>query len=73
MASSAPAGTMAATLAAAGFLGWIIVKSMQTEPASQRWALAGVVAVGVIVMGYARFALRSAFFQTRREAALREP
>jgi amino acid transporter len=60
-------------LGAAGFLGWIIVKSVQNEPASQRWALAGVVAAGIIVMGYARFALRSTFFQTPREAALREP
>jgi amino acid transporter len=31
-------------LAAAVFLGWIIVKSVQGEPASQRWTLAGVVA-----------------------------
>jgi len=60
-------------LAAAGFLGWIIVKSVQNEPASQRWSLAGIVAVGVIVMGYARFALRSEFFQTPRESARREP
>jgi hypothetical protein len=35
--------------------------------------LAGIVAVGVIVMGYARFALRSVFFQTPRESARREP
>ena len=28
-----------------------------------------VVAVGIIVLGYARFALRSAFFQTPRESA----
>ena len=35
----------------------------------QRWSLAGIVAVGIIVMGYARFALRSAFFQTPRESA----
>ena len=60
-------------LAAAGFLGWIIVKSVQNEPGSQRWSLAGVVAAGVIVKGYARFALRSAFFQTPRETASREP
>jgi amino acid transporter len=60
-------------LAAAGFLGWIIVKSVQNEPGSQRWALAGVVAAGVIVMGYARFALRSSFFQIPRESASREP
>jgi Amino acid permease len=54
---------------AAGFLGWIIVKSVQNEPASQRWSLAGIAAVGIIVMGYARFVLRSAFFQTPRESA----
>ena len=60
-------------LAAAGFLGWIIVKSVQNEPASQRWALAGIVAAGLLVMGYARFGLRSAFFQTPRESAAREP
>lgn len=56
-------------LGAAVFLGWIIVKSVQGEPGSQRWSLAGIVAVGVIVMGYARFALRSAFFQIPRESA----
>jgi hypothetical protein len=60
-------------LAAAGFLGGIIVKSVQNESASQRWSLAGIVAAGVIVMGYARFVLRSAFFQTPRETASREP
>ena len=60
-------------LAAAGFLGWIIVKSVQNEPASQRWALAGAVTAGAIVLGYARFALRSVFFQIPRETASREP
>ena len=55
-------------LAAAGFLSWIIVKSVQGEPASQRWSLAGIVAAGVIVLGCARFVLRSAFFQTPRES-----
>jgi hypothetical protein len=58
MASSAPAGTMAATLAA-----------LAVASASQRWALAGVVAAGVIVMGYARLVLRSVFFHTPRESA----
>ena len=53
------------------FLGRIIVKSVQNEPASQRWSLAGIAAVGIIVMGYARFVLRSAFFQTPRESACR--
>ena len=60
-------------LGAALFLAWIIVKSVQDEPTSQRWSLAGVVAAGVIVMGYARFVLRSSFFRIPREAALREP
>ncbi len=59
-------------LAAAGFLGWIIVRPVQNEPVSQRWALADIVAAGVIVMGYARFALRSPFFQIPRESASRE-
>jgi hypothetical protein len=56
-------------LAAAGFLGWIVVESVQGEPGSQRWALAGIVAAGVIVLGYARFILRSVFFHTLRERA----
>jgi hypothetical protein len=60
-------------LLAAAFFGWIIVKSVQGEPASQRWALAGIAAAGLIVLGYARFALRSAFFQTPRESSSGEP
>jgi amino acid transporter len=55
-------------LGAAVFLGWIIVKSMQGEPASQNWSLAGVVALGLIVMVAARFVLQSQFFQLRRES-----
>ena len=56
-------------LGAAGFLGWIIVTSVQGAPGSERWSLAGIVAAGLIVMGYARFTLRSTFFQTPRERA----
>ncbi len=59
-------------LAAAGFLVWIIYKSVQTEPASQNWALLGIVAVGLVLMLVARFILRSAFFQIPRESAPRE-
>jgi hypothetical protein len=54
---------------AAGFPGWIIVTFAQDEPASQRWSLTGIAAAGIIVMGYARFALRSAFCQSPREGA----
>jgi amino acid transporter len=57
-------------LAAAGFLGWVVVRSLQNAPnrAAQVWSLAGTVVVGVALMLAARFVLRSPFFQTRHEA-----
>lgn len=58
-------------LGAAGFLCWIIVRSLQTAPAAEIWSLAGIIAVGVILMFVARYVLRSPFFETRREAAER--
>ena len=60
-------------LAAAAFLGWIIVKSIQEEPAGQRWSLVGILAAGIILMAYARFGLRSSFFQIPRESASKNP
>jgi len=56
-------------LGAAGFLCWIIVRSLQTAPAPERWSLAGIIAAGVILMFVARYVLRSSFFQVRLEAA----
>jgi amino acid transporter len=56
-------------LSAARFLGWIIVRSIQAAPWPQRWSLADIIAVGVILMLIALFALRSPFFQTPRESA----
>jgi hypothetical protein len=56
-------------LGAAGFLGWIIVKSMLRAPANQNWAIVGIVVVGLVVMVLARFGLRSPFFGIRRESA----
>ena len=53
-------------LAAAGFLGWILVKSLLQAPASQIWSLVGIVGVGLVLMLIARFVLRSPFFQIRR-------
>ena len=41
-------------LAAAGFLVWIVAKSSQNAPASQRWSLIGIVVAGVVVMLVAR-------------------
>jgi amino acid transporter len=56
----------------AAFLAWIIVKSLQAAPGSQRWSLAGIVCAGVVLMVVARFTLRSPFFQIPRESASRE-
>ena len=56
-------------LAAAGFLGWIIAKSMLQAPASQNWSILGIVVLGLILMLFARFWLRSPFFGTRRESS----
>jgi amino acid transporter len=59
-------------VAAAGFLVWIVTKSWQNAPASQRWSLIGVVAAGLVLMLVARFVLRSPFFQIPRESASKE-
>jgi amino acid transporter len=55
-------------LGAAGFLAWIIGKSIQAAPAAQNWSLVGIIISGVVVMLVARFGLRSAFFHIRRES-----
>ena len=54
-------------LAAAGFLGWIIVKSLLAAPASQLWALVGVVGVGLVLMMGARLIEKAPFFGLQRE------
>ncbi|MGH3153525.1 MAG: APC family permease [Streptosporangiaceae bacterium] len=54
-------------LAAAGFLAWIFVKSLQAAPAPQIWTLVGIVGVGVLLMLIARLVLRPQFFNLRRE------
>ena len=56
-------------LAAAGFLGWIIVRSMQKAGAPENWSILGIVGVGVILMFVARFGLRSPFFRIPRESS----
>jgi amino acid transporter len=55
-------------LAAAGFLVWVVVKTLQAAPTAQIWSLAGVVGIGLILMLSARFVLRSPFFQIPRES-----
>ncbi len=56
-------------LAAAGFLGWIVVKSLLAAPATQIWSLVGVAGLGLVLMFVARVVLRSQFFQVPRESA----
>jgi amino acid transporter len=55
-------------LGAAGFLAWILVKTLQSASAPQVWSLVGIVALGLIMMLSARFVLRSGFFDIRRES-----
>src|ERR1700760_152726 len=59
-------------VAAAGFLVYIVVKSLMEAPASQRWSMLGIVLAGVVLMFVARFVLRSDFFSIRPEAGPRE-
>jgi amino acid transporter len=54
-------------LAAAGFLGWVLVKSVQDAQAPQNWSLAGILLTGVVVMLAARYGLKSVFFALPRE------
>jgi amino acid transporter len=55
-------------LAAAGFLGWVLVLSLKDAPASQVDSVIGIVLLGVVLMLVARFAFRSDFFSVRRES-----
>jgi amino acid transporter len=59
-------------VAAAGFLVWILAKSLQAAPAAQIWSFVGIVAAGVLLLLVARFGLRSTFFQIPRESAAAE-
>jgi amino acid transporter len=55
-------------LGATGFLGWMLVRTLQNSPGPQRWSLVGIVALGVVMLLSARFILRSQFFSVRRES-----
>jgi amino acid transporter len=56
-------------LGAAGFLGWMFEQSLQTQATwAERWSLIGIVALGLVLMLTARFAMRSPFFQMPRES-----
>jgi amino acid transporter len=59
-------------LAAAGFLGWVLVKSIMGAGAALNWSLVAIVAIGVVLMIIARFGFKSPFFQIRRESEPQE-
>ena len=54
-------------LAAAGFLGWIVVKSLLAAPSGQLWSLVGIIVVGIVLLVLARFVERAPFFRLGRE------
>ena len=62
-------------LGAAGFLGYILYRSISTSWDSSRaqvWTLLGVVAAGLVMMLIARFGLRSVFFRLPLESEPRQ-
>ena len=59
-------------LAAAGFLGWVLVKSILGAGAALNWSLTAIVAIGIVLMIIARFGFKSPFFQIRRESDMQE-
>jgi recombinase len=64
-----PADPGPAALAAAGFLGWVLLRSLQAAPAGQLWSVIAIIAVGAVLMLVARPGLRSEFFAIHCESA----
>jgi amino acid transporter len=60
-------------LAAAAFLGYVLVKSLAEAPWEQRWSMIGIVIAGIVLMLVARFIFRSSFFKFPRESAPKNP
>src|SRR6266568_4979424 len=54
-------------LGAAGFLGWMLVRSVQAAQSAQVRSLAAILVAGLLLMLCARFVLRSRFFGIQRE------
>ncbi len=54
-------------VASAGFLGWVVVKTLMAAPAAQIWSLIGIIGVGVILIPIVRFVLRPQYFRLRPE------
>ena len=59
-------------LGSAVFLGWVMVKSLQSAPASEIWSIVVTLVIGLALLLVARFKLNSPFFHTPLESASRE-
>jgi amino acid transporter len=55
-------------LGSAGFLAWMVEKSLVGAPAAENWSMLGIVVVGLVLMLVARYGLKSWFFQIPRES-----
>jgi amino acid transporter len=55
-------------LASAGFLVWMVEKSLASAPGAEQWSMVGIVAAGLVLMLIARFGLKSWFFEIQRES-----
>jgi amino acid transporter len=55
-------------LASVGFLGWVLVRSLQFATSAQKWSMVAVIGVGLVLMLLARFVWRSPFFHIARES-----
>ena len=55
-------------LVSVGFLGWVLVRSLQLATVAQKWSILAVLGVGIMLMLLARFAWRSPFFHVARES-----
>jgi amino acid transporter len=56
-------------VAAMGFLGWIVWKSIAAAAPAQNWSLLGIIGAGLVIMIAVRLLTRPEYFQTAREAA----
>lgn len=54
---------------AAGFLIWLVFKSLESTAAFENWTLIVIMAIGLLLMLIARFVLKSPFFRVKRENA----
>jgi amino acid transporter len=59
-------------LAAVVFLGWVLVKSIQTAPWAQKNSLIGLMVAGILLMLTARYLWNSRYFRLKRESQTAE-